>query len=476
MYDMRGSCWVSGMPRAHPEVSEVFAETNSQAVLPCKCSPSSPSPPGITWSKEAKGTVWKRERSGIQLWGARWSEKGVRRIQCPHSKFEKGDCSLQINNVREEDGGVYVCRLDRKQQAVEYVVLLIILKVSFSPAAPIAGNDVSVTCSVTPQPSGATVQWRLNNRPFRLSNEITSSSDTVKHVVTESATTRLTGQWTCVVSYNGKEGQASANVSVKGIIHPLTDNTKVYAAVGSAVTLPCVFSPGLIPSEPVWQKLRPGSLFKPAPGSPLPSSSSSSHFAGDKSLLLKEVRFEDEGRYRCSGSNEGQKLTRNLQLVVAKIVSSLPSKNSKLLTLICKLSDSSEVTNYEWVHVTYDLNGTKSFGSIQKGNTLRINKGSAENAGEWACRFYDKKELLGNVTYHVPLMGRLSGQTSTGLSHNTTAVVGLSVLLLVLLLILAQMYKNHRRRKRIFQYPAMETIIHTISNEREWRENTEVKE
>lgn len=43
--------------------------------------------------------------------------------------------------------------------------------------------------------------------------------------------------------------------------------------------------------------------------------------------------------------------------------------------------------------------------------------------------------------------GGLSGQKSSGVSHNTAAVVGLSLLLLVLLLILAQMYKNHQRVK-----------------------------
>lgn len=159
------------------------------------------------------------------------------------------------------------------------------------------------------------------------------------------------------------------------------------------------------------------------------------------------------------------------------------------MTLTCQLTDSSEVTDYEWVHVVYDLNGTQSVGSIQKGKTLSISKVSEENMGEWTCLFYGKEGILGNVTYHIQLMskfsllydnmlqiskiyrpywidhhakchilplfvfilffpaGGLSGQKSSGLSHNTTAVVGLSFLLLVLLLILAQMYKNYQRVK-----------------------------
>lgn len=111
------------------------------------------------------------------------------------------------------------------------------------------------------------------------------------------------------------------SLSLTGIIQPSEDNTKVYAAVGSAVTLPCVFSPGLIPSHTVWEKLKAKFLFKPAPGR-LPASFSpslpSSQLPWEKSASLKEVAFEDEGRYQCAGTIEGQRVTRNMQLVVAK--------------------------------------------------------------------------------------------------------------------------------------------------------------
>lgn len=120
-------------------------------------------------------------------------------------------------------------------------------------------------------------------------------------------------------------------LSLTGIIQPSKDNSKVYAAVGSAVTLPCVFSPGLIPLSSAWEKLKPGSLFKPAP-SHLPASfsasSSSSQPTLDKSATLKEVWFEDEGMYRCSGTVGRRRLTRYMQLVVAK--SKLPGVQLKL--------------------------------------------------------------------------------------------------------------------------------------------------
>ncbi|XP_075965809.1 lymphocyte activation gene 3 protein [Anarhichas minor] len=465
---------------AQCEVTEVFAEAGSQVVLPCKCSPSYPFIPYIIWSKADKGTVWRKDRNGLQYWGSSWSPKaGPQRVRCPHSQFERGDFSLQINDVRVEDGGDYTCMVAHGHEVVEKVVTLRITKVSVSSSVPIWGDRVSISCNVTPWPHGASVRWTLNNSPFVPQTGIASNRGTSKHVVGEKATARLTGNWTCVVDYKGKEWRASAALTVRGVINPSKDDSKVYAAVGSAVTLPCVFSPGLIPSNPVWEKLKPGFLFKPAPG-PLPASFSPSKPLSprpyDQSASLKEVEFEDEGRYRCSGTVQEQRLTRNMQLVVAKIHSSIPSKNTGSVTLTCQLTDTSEVTDYEWVHVVYDLNGTQSVGSIQKGKTLSMSTVSEENQGEWACHFYGKHGLLGNVTYHIQLMSGLSGQKPSGVSHNTAVLVGLSFLLLVLLLVLAQMYKNHQRRKRIFQYPALETIVHTVSNEREERERHQVKQ
>lgn len=109
-------------------------------------------------------------------------------------------------------------------------------------------------------------------------------------------------------------------ISLKGIIQPPDDNTKVYAAVGSTVALPCVFSHDLVPSSLVWEKLQPGSRSKPVFSRLPPSFSQSqpSQLPWDKSASLKEVELKDEGKYRCSGTIQGQRLARNMQLIVAK--------------------------------------------------------------------------------------------------------------------------------------------------------------
>nr|XP_046255175.1 lymphocyte activation gene 3 protein-like [Scatophagus argus] len=461
------------------EVAEVLVEVGSQAILPCKCSTSLADSSAVVWTQANKGTVWRKQKSGLQYWGAGWSTKETQRVRCLHSQFERGDYSLQINNVREEDAGIFSCRVENRKYVTENVVMLRIIKVSFSPSVPLLNNDVSISCDVTPWPYGATVQWKLNNSPFESRSRITSNRNSAESAVREKATERLTGKWTCVVGYKGKVGQALATLTVKGIMQPPKDNTKVYAAVGSAVTLPCVFSPGLIPSGTIWEKLKPESHVKSGPGHLVVPFVSENNLKpnltqSNWSVTLKEVGFEDEGMYRCSGTAEGQLLTRNMQLVVAKINKSVPTKKKGSLTLTCELSDTSEVTDYEWVHVSGNLNGTESIGSVQKGKTVKISIVS-ENQGEWTCRFYGKEGILGNVTYYIQAMSGLSGQKSSGVSQNTGAVVALSFLLFVLLLVLVKMYKNHQRRKRILQYPALEAIVHTTSNEREERERTRGK-
>lgn len=46
-------------------------------------------------------------KSGLQYRGLL-----THRAQCPHTQFERGDYSLWISDVREEDGGVYSCAVD----------------------------------------------------------------------------------------------------------------------------------------------------------------------------------------------------------------------------------------------------------------------------------------------------------------------------------------------------------------------------
>lgn len=105
------------------------------------------------------------------------------------------------------------------------LILPVSFTVSVSPSVPTLGSDVSLGCKVTPEPYGVTVQWMLNNRPF----------GTGKSVVKEKAFARVTGNWTCVVGYAGKEGRASATLAVKGKIRRRCRKLKCLQRFGSSI-------------------------------------------------------------------------------------------------------------------------------------------------------------------------------------------------------------------------------------------------
>ncbi|XP_056143061.1 lymphocyte activation gene 3 protein-like [Lampris incognitus] len=462
--------------------AEVLVEVGSNAVLPCDYAPSTAFAEKISWSKASRGKVWEKQKSGLEYWGHGWARQGPRRVYCPHSGFGAGQCSLHIEDVKESDGGTYTCRVTDGDQLICNVVTLRVVKVSIYPPIPVEGNDVSFICNVTPWPKGATASWGLNGTQFmpQIQSKISMIS---KNAMNGKASQSLAGDWTCVVHYNEKEWftTQSQHLSVRGIIViPADDDTRVYAAVGSAVTLPCVFAPGYNPSDLVWEKMNTAPR-SPSTASALPPSFDLSPLTlqrpWDRSARVMEVGPEDGGQYRCSGTIEGRSLTRGLRLVTASVESkAVNTRRAPSMTLTCHLSDPSEVTDYEWFHVTYDLNGTQSATSIGKGNVVSVNGVTGENSGEWTCRFYGRDGILGNATYHLHVMGGLTGHKKTGMSSDAVTVIGLSVLLLVLLPVLVKSYKNYQRRKRIFQYPAMETIVHALSNEREERERKRVKE
>lgn len=72
--------------------------------------------------------------------------------------------------------------------------------------------------------------------------------------------------------------------------------------------------------------------------------------------------------------------------------------------MTCQLTDTSEVTHYEWVHQDFDHSGNLAVVSIHKGKDLTVAKMSGDDKGEWTCRFYGKQGILGNVTHHMAVM------------------------------------------------------------------------
>nr|XP_015193364.1 PREDICTED: lymphocyte activation gene 3 protein-like [Lepisosteus oculatus] len=445
------------------EMIEVFAERGSTAVLPCLSHAPLKNPLTVQWTKRnnmMESTVWRMERSGMEFWGS----PGPQRSQCPHSGFQDGDFRLIIQEVRESDAGEYKCTARGSRGIVQKTVILRIIIVLVSQSLPLEGSTVSLNCSIQPQPQKATVSWLNNGTVVGNSpkTEVTKKgwTLTVKRLTLADAT-----DWSCVVHTARQTGRGTQRLTVRGIASPASDGT-MYGAVGSSLTLPCLFSEGLIPQQKGWERETRGAVPQSiTPSPPSPSSSPSL----DASLRLSAVEERDGGVYTCFGLVEDRRIERRLRLVTAKVGVTAPPKAGQPLTLTCDLSDATGVDRYEWFRVTSDANGTEVTTPLGTSSekSFRLAGGSGELSGELVCQFHGKEGALGNVSYHFHTLGRLEATTKGGSSSQVAIITTFSFLVLVLILILLQMYKNHRRRKMILPYPALETVIHSSSRAQE---------
>lgn len=441
---------------------EVFVAQGSLAVLPCVDETSAIShPTAVYWSREVGNglkTVWRRDKSGLEFRPVRDPARAI----CPIPNFGKADYSLHITETTMEDGGKYVCEVQGKTRMVKDIILRVV-RASFSPDVVVEGSRTNAKCDISGGTKFVTINWKQNGMftsTARLSN----------------VSQRDAGNWTCRVAYDGGVVEATASLQVKGIVNPQDDSSVVYAAVGSSVSLPCVFTDGLIPYTVTWNKT-PTTSYSSVP---LPASFNKS--AGPSaSATIQRVQDGDEGMYTCSGMMKGLnminvnrriKLQRRMELVVTQVLRS--SSSSGPVTLTCHLSNSSQITSYEWLRVTYGPNNTQTVTSVRKTKSYRIQEVTEKDAGEWMCRYYGEQGVLGNVTYQIHVMGAVkSGNSSSG--NKTAMVMGLGFLFLVVFLILFQMYRNYRRKKMIHLYPAMETIVHQAATERERRGRSAAK-
>lgn len=73
------------------------------------------------------------------------------------------------------------------------------------------------------------------------------------------------------------------------------------------------------------------------------------------------------------------------------------------MKLTCRLSDTSEVTGYDWVREVHSDGAVQSAGVVQRGKFLTV---SNMSEAAWTCRYYGKEGILGNVTHNAPQMSK----------------------------------------------------------------------
>lgn len=87
-------------------------------------------------------TVWRRDKSGLEF---RPVGKDTSQVHCPAPNFGKGDFSLHIEGVKEEDGGLYLCILEHSQTVFKNVMLRVVK--GRMPSQNTHTRNISNTCS-----------------------------------------------------------------------------------------------------------------------------------------------------------------------------------------------------------------------------------------------------------------------------------------------------------------------------------------
>ncbi|XP_047217269.1 T-cell surface glycoprotein CD4-like [Girardinichthys multiradiatus] len=300
---------------------------------------------------------------------------------------------LTIKNIRDEDFRTFVCRMsDNSNTHNSKKFILIKVNVSMNEAQPLVpGDDLSLNCNLT-------TEWK----PAIYWKNPTGRNLSISSLVRKKAESQDNGEWTCVVTNNGKQNMFRFSVSV---VDFSSTSKSLYTSTNLPLTVPFVISPNdfmkqilskienvewvFIPKTSFIQKtifsisLRNGQLKNLDPHRGLRCENFTTH--GNFSLHKKLSREEDRGTYNCSITfNNGFILSRTVHVEVLQII---PSPATELisgyhLNLSCSTGGPLDTNvKVKWFPPkTSSLANTK----LTSGHLI-IQKVSTEDSGRWRC-------------------------------------------------------------------------------------------
>jgi len=162
----------------------------------------------------------------------------------PRYKLHKSDFSLELQNIRPNDAGDFVCQLSTLEEAMEIAHTVEVLVPPRVRAKPEDGNivvkkgtEVTLECSASGNPV-PTVTWTRDND---LLPEGTYSGQN-RHSYTISNVDRFhAGKYTCRAA-NGVGMEATAKIALQVLYEPEieVESEKVHSGVGKEAHLTCI--------------------------------------------------------------------------------------------------------------------------------------------------------------------------------------------------------------------------------------------
>ncbi|XP_054719282.1 hemicentin-1-like [Uloborus diversus] len=298
--------------------------------------------------------------------------------------------TFYMNAIAKEDEGMYKCNISNGigNPLIKTVMIKVIgedaVKIQpFSfPSEPVVGKRVSATC--TPS-TGEKMdfRWLKNGKELQRRQNINILSfPELSTLVINPLILEDSGNYTCVVSARGLVGSFTTTLDV--LVPPSWKITpQDHDAVnGENVILTCI---GLGKPEPVatwYRSFAMSNEFTPVLGS-LPKNGS---------LIIEEIKKEDEGLYKCNVSNGiGNPLVKTVVVrVTALKIQPFSFPNDTIIgnrvITICATSNK-EKNEFKWLKNGRELKSTHSttVRSFPEFSTLIIESLVEEDAGNYTC-------------------------------------------------------------------------------------------
>ncbi|XP_064804782.1 uncharacterized protein LOC135522445 isoform X4 [Oncorhynchus masou masou] len=157
--------------------------------------------------------------------------------------LSKTDFSLIINKIRLEDFKSFKCELkDFRPTQMTSVTTFRLSRVSVQPVSPLlAGKNLNLKCDIKEIFEGVQRRW-LSPQKQDLNKDKRAQIGNNGGLTVMNVTGQDNGEWTCVVTYQGREAYANTPVTVIDLspAHPQPIYTSVSSL--SLLHLPCLFS------------------------------------------------------------------------------------------------------------------------------------------------------------------------------------------------------------------------------------------
>ncbi|KAM7421105.1 hypothetical protein PAMA_015329 [Pampus argenteus] len=396
-------------------------------------------------------------------WINRFGGKGFNQWK---DQLSFSDYSLKISNIQQHNFGTFLCIVKSGSSDTKTIITYTIFKlnVSSDPDSPLMPDEsLTLTCDVeAPRVQKPQIYWL---DPQGTKAGIKGGK------VTLSATSQDNGQWTCVVTNNGKQN-STAQISVTVVDLSPTPSVQ-YTSKSSSFAIPCSihphvtwkqikekdlqaaywnFSPksssGHISGEqmlfalsvenPVeWKKLDQDKRLRPVPNPD----------KGNLSLIINDVQTKDRGNYICElVFDNSVTLSRSIKVDVLEIISSPGTELilGQRVSLTCSIGRAlpSDV-KVKWVPPTESsLQALKSDHHPANLTILEVGKG---DGGKWRCELWRNDIRLTSAVITLKIESTLRVWMLVTVCGATVIVILICVLVLIL-------YRRRQRKMRHISY------------------------